>query len=264
MDPSDDITRTLKFESTLTELEALYSASFNPTVEKSAHIPCDRSIRRSSRVPIWKKPPRPKFTDGSPLLECMNEEKPLYEYLRDLARNGRILFLSFSLSGLTTNLQSLISLHDDIISIRPDVDIWLGFRLGSARQNPRLGQITRNGVEWSFYQLAKLRACIVGQDKDARYEMLVRLLFCMQKVKEEYVILFEHFDGCIVYSLIVSRNAKSKTSQYHAKNPLGEKTGRLSDTSAVEKFLESLVQNDESSADEDDDEDEVGETDNDD
>ena len=102
--------------------------------------------------------------------------------------NGRILFLSLSLSSLTSNLQSLICIHEDINYIRSDIETWIGFRLGTSRDNPQLGQITINEVGWSFYELGKLKRCIAGQDQDARYETLIRVLFCIQKCKQEYVI----------------------------------------------------------------------------
>ena len=121
-------------------------------------------------------------------MECEDGTKTVYQFLEAVPRNKRVLFLCFSLSGLTSNLVALISLHEDLHLIRSDVEVWLGFRLGSGRENPKLGQITRNGVEWTFYELRKLKECILGRDQDARYQMLIRVLFCIPKTKQEYVI----------------------------------------------------------------------------
>ena len=111
--------------------------------------------------------------------------KLISECLKQVPENGRILFLSLSLEGLTTNLQSLVFANDDLTFIRPDIEVCIGYRLGSQNTNIDLGQITVNNVQWSFYDLRRLRNYIVGGDEDTRYRALCAALFIIQKAKQE-------------------------------------------------------------------------------
>ena len=62
-------------------------------------------------------------------------------------KNGKMLILSSSGEGLTTNLQYPSHLDDDMKSYRAEVQIWSGFRLGSSKTNHRFDLIIRNGMD---------------------------------------------------------------------------------------------------------------------
>ena len=191
---------------------------------------------------LWAHRPRESLLwRKEPVFDSDQGLKGVSEYLQNLPTNGRMLFLCFGLSGLTTNLQWLISLHQDIIHLRADIQTWIGYRLSSARENPRIGQLSRNGVEWSFYELGKLTECIVGHDQDARYQTLVRALFCIQKCKQRYVLLIVQHLPTIDH---FSSKADPKVHRYDNSNSLGEGAGRMGDNLGVKKYLESLMAND--------------------
>ncbi|CAF9918648.1 MAG: hypothetical protein HETSPECPRED_003823 [Heterodermia speciosa] len=203
--------------------------AFSASVAQWVNLPYAQSRSRSSRCPLWPYSSKYWRVDrkdtavgkAEALFESTEGIKTVLYHLQGLPLNARILFLSLSISGLTSNLQSLVSLHDDIMYHRPDIETWIGYRLSSGREQPRLGQITREGVEWSFYELGKLRNAIVGQDQDPRYMMLVRVLFCIQKVKQDKADPVE-----IRYSDVTS---------------LGEGCGRLTDAPNVKSYIENLV-----------------------
>ncbi|KAL8795483.1 MAG: hypothetical protein Q9195_002072 [Heterodermia aff. obscurata] len=131
-------------------------------------------------------------------------------------------------------MQSLICLHEDITYLRADIQTWIRFRLSSSRQHLKFGQITRSGVEWSFYELAKLKRCIVGQENDARYVMLVKVLFCIQKLKQDRI------DG---FKL-----------SYNNGDSLGIGSGRLTDTPDVMNYIRNMMLDEEDEEDEQDEE----------
>lgn len=85
-------------------------------------------------------------------IERLSEDCPATDWLKSANHQGRILFFSLSMKGLTTSLQSLVFLDEDIRFLRPDVQVWLGFRFCSDRKKARLGRIelelSSNASDW--------------------------------------------------------------------------------------------------------------------
>lgn len=146
-------------------------------------------------------------------------EKSMLELLKKIPTNGRFLILSFSIEGFTTNLQFLSQFYDDMKNLRADVQIWLGFRLGSRNVSSGFVQLNRNGIEWTFYNLEQLRDNIVGIDKSLRYSVLSRTVFVINKEMQSIA---------------------DASSSPKAILPFGGGVNRMEDNEGIREYLTSL------------------------
>ena len=105
---------------------------------------------------------------------------PFHQTLAKLRNRSRMLFLSQSLEGFTTNLPSLMAMSGDF----SDHDVWLGFRFAGNRSHVNIGQFTKAGQQWAFYSLHRLRQSLVGEINDDTYSAVSRLWFLIQKAKQ--------------------------------------------------------------------------------
>lgn len=70
-----------------------------------------------------------------------------------MPREGRILLLVHGIEGLTTNLQSLVTIEKELGGL----EVYLGFRLRSKiSDEPNMGQERICGIGWTFYSLSPL------------------------------------------------------------------------------------------------------------
>ena len=149
------------------QLRDEYKAAFNPVTTRWGIVNCERGGRPSTK-PVFRYGSAPTsllHDDGSPL-----------------PREGRILLLIQSLEGLTTNLQSLVTMRNDL----DQLDVQLGFctRLPDTKIN--IGQKYINGIGWSFYSLSSLVDMLLGRvETTPTYEKLINAWFLINRSKAQ-------------------------------------------------------------------------------
>ena len=157
-----------QFSSDLEQLVEAYEHSYKPTFKKVIKSPLSP---RSSRCPIFVQlnVVRPSITDD------------FFGQIHGMEQSSRILILSQSMEGLTTNLQSLVFFARSMEHLH----ITLGFCLLRPDRLLDFGQEVKGGKGWVFYDLQTLRNNINGVATDPRYMRLVKALFFIQKRKQE-------------------------------------------------------------------------------
>ena len=172
-------------------LKATYISTFNSTSQRWGRNSAS-AAQRPSRLPVYGN--RRKIWGNSrarngdkrgfyvPKFE-MDEARTLIPFPQTPAKlpnRSRMLFLSQSLEGFTTNLPSLVAMSGDF----SDHDVWLGFRFAGNRSQVNIGQFTKAGQQWAFYSLHRLRQSLVGEINDDTYSAVTRLWFLIQKAKQ--------------------------------------------------------------------------------
>ena len=151
------------------ELVKAYEQSYNPTSRKVIKAP---PVIRSSRSPI--------LTHAKTAAK-ISELSEFFGKIAVMEPSSRILIMSQSLEGLTTNLQSLAFFARSMQHLR----VTLGFSLLYPKKLVDLGQEVKGDRAWVFYDLQKLRRNINGTDADPRYMRVVTALFIIQKFKQQ-------------------------------------------------------------------------------
>ena len=167
---SSDGYKSLKyrFDENIEDLVKAYETSYAPTSGRVIKSPF---TTRSSRCPIFTTP-----KDRGKLGRLNNFFRQIYE----TKPQSRILIMSQSLDGLTTNLQSLVFFARSMEHLR----ITLGFCLSQPNKLANFGHEVKDGKGWTFYNLQILRANITGLDNNLRYIRLITALFIIQKHKQ--------------------------------------------------------------------------------
>lgn len=139
-----------------------YKAAFSPTTIRWGIVKCGRP----STLPV--------FGYGSATRALLHDDGS------PLPREGRILLLMLSIEGLTTNLQSLVTMRNDL----DQLDVQLGFRIQPGVDKINLGQRYVNGIGWSFYSLSSLVDMLLGRVETApAYEKLIHAWFVINRSK---------------------------------------------------------------------------------
>ena len=157
------------FDTRYEELKKKYERAFPlRTIQDWAYL--DTGGYRSSLIPVWE--PGKKLTVIYPK-----------GVMNSLDVGSRVLFLCYSIEGLTTNIQWLVHMEQDFQYL----DITLGFLLrhgSSGWKNPKLGQRRQRNREWVFYSLKHLVEMMLGQrEMTDIYRRLIVALFLIQKYK---------------------------------------------------------------------------------
>lgn len=100
-------------------------------------------------------------------------------------KTSAIFFLN--LEEFFINVQWLILFEKDIRLLKSDVKMWLDFRFCVDRKHFMIEQIHQDDLYWNFYFLKQFSNCIKGVDTNFDCETLIKTLFFIQKVKQEYV-----------------------------------------------------------------------------
>ena len=144
------------------DLREEYKAAFNPTTTRWGVV----TYCRSSTLPVFGYGGAAKVLlhdDGSPL-----------------PQEGRILLLVLGIEGLTTNLQSLVTMRNDL----DQLNVQLGFRIQSGVEKIILGQRYVNEIGWSFYSLSSLVDMLLGRvETTPVYEKLMHAWFIINRSK---------------------------------------------------------------------------------
>ena len=159
----------IAFNEEIELLVELYEDSYQPTSREVIKSPC---LTRSSRRPIFVH--SNKASRQSQLFT-------FFKQIHDKERSSRILIMSQSIEGLTTNLQSLVY----FARWMEHLHVTLGFCLVQPSKLLDFGQEVKNDKAWVFYNLQTLRENITGAATDPKYMRLVTALFVIQKYKEE-------------------------------------------------------------------------------
>lgn len=140
-----------------------YRKAFSPTTTRWGIVQCPPKQGRSSTSPIF-------CYGGSPEVLIHDDESPL-------PKEGRILLLIHGIEGLTTNLQSLVTMEKELSGL----EVHLGFRLRSKRNEPYIGQERLHGIRWTFYSLSLLIDTLLGRvEANPEYERLIHSWFLVQ------------------------------------------------------------------------------------
>ena len=157
------------FNEEIEQLGELYEDSYQPTsreVIKSPNMP------RSSRCPIFV---HLKRTYRQSTLNTF------FKQIYDKERSSRILIMSQSIEGLTTNLQSLVYFARSMEHLH----VTLGFCLVQPSKLLDFGQEVKCDRAWVFYNLQTLRKNITGAATNPKYTRFITALFVIQKYKQE-------------------------------------------------------------------------------
>ncbi len=156
------------FNENIEDLVKAYETSYTPTSGKAIKSPF---VATSSRCPIFTTPER-----GQKLGFRNNFFHQIYE----MKSSSRILIISQSIDGLTTNLQSLVFFARSMEHLY----ITLGFCLTRLKRLVSFSQKVKESRGWVFYNLQTLRKNITGAVNNLRYMRLITALFVIQKHKQ--------------------------------------------------------------------------------
>ncbi|KAL8896365.1 MAG: hypothetical protein Q9192_003133 [Flavoplaca navasiana] len=160
-------------EAKLKELRTRYETGFKAKVTQWIGLPL-RAHGRSSCEPPWTYPEWQWGGKGH------NQIENTAVHIRSqISKGTRLLFLCLGIDGLSTNLQWLMHLATDFA---PAVTT-LGICTSKKIKSRELERQSKQGMNWSFYELEKLRNVMRGDCQDARYERLILILYCIQKAK---------------------------------------------------------------------------------
>ena len=104
-----------------------------------------------------------------------------FSQIHEMKPSSRILIMSQSIDGLTTNLQSLAFFARSMEHLH----ITLGFCLLRPKRLVSFGQKIKGNKGWVFYNLQTLRKNITGAVNNPRYMRLVSLTAVMSVGPEE-------------------------------------------------------------------------------
>ena len=143
-----------------------YRNAFRPTTRRWGVVQCKESTGRSSTSPVFI------YRDSSRSL--------IHDDSSPLPSRGRILILANGIEGLTTNLQSLVTMERELYRLA----VHLGFRMRSSPDEPHVGQDRIGGIGWTFYSLSTLVNMLLGHEKiDPKHERLIHSWFIIHGCK---------------------------------------------------------------------------------
>ena len=157
-----------------TRLRNLYQEIFQSRCTKwgTVFFP---TFGRSAVVPVWDA-----GDVWNALLFHDASQEPMY--------SGRILILSLSMEGFTTNLQLFVTTYEELLPL----DVWFGFFNGKKSLRFAMGQACRSNGEWLFCSLTLLVKMLLRQiEVQPVYRKQIILLFMIQMVKMRLVIFLE-------------------------------------------------------------------------
>ncbi|KAL9639859.1 MAG: hypothetical protein Q9204_000925 [Flavoplaca sp. TL-2023a] len=162
----------------LSKLRSRYVTGFKAEVTQWVEFPL-KSNGRSSCEPPWTYPEWQWSGNGIDQIE-----NTAVHIRSKISKGTRLLFLCLGIDGLSTNLQWLMHLATDFAPAVATLGICTSKRIKSRELDRQLKQ----GMNWSFYELEKLRKVMRGDCQDARYERLILILYCIQKAKSRSVL----------------------------------------------------------------------------
>ncbi|KAL9032962.1 MAG: hypothetical protein Q9180_006204, partial [Flavoplaca navasiana] len=202
----------------LKELRTRYETVFKAEVTQWIELPL-KAQGRSSREPPWTYPAWQWGGKGH------NQIENTAVHIRSqISKGTRLLFLCLGIDGLSTNLQWLMHLATDFA---PAV-ATLGICTSKKVKSRELERQFKQGMNWSFYKLEKLRNVMRGDCQDARYERLILILYCIQKAKARSVLYH------VILRASYSLSIVSKSSAYVQ---LGGGPGRMAFTDETQATL---------------------------